>query len=251
MLGDQMGRSVFVIAFLCCATLCFSALAANQPIQLGMNQISQGNYGFNGPTANPPASTPVAVAAPVSASAMHAPVTPAPVSYGNYTVLQQDSGTNLTIMDLTFTNSPAYNWEQAVEFKIPRPGWILEGISVLATDSWNASSEKQPTSLPFNIEVRDEKFSLLYTYEGIQLPYFTNSKGAKIATIDISPMPLNGTFYICFNGYGAIPLAAELQNATGNSYYYDERTAQLYSGVLPSKNKQTIPVNWIIRAVGI
>ena len=245
-----MGRSVFVIAFLCCATLCFSALAANQPIQLGMNQISQGNYGFNGPTANPPASTPVA-AAPVSASATPAPVTSAPVSYGNYTVLQQDSGTNLTIMDLTFTNSPAYNWEQAVEFKTPRTGWILEGISVLATDGWNASSEKQPTSLPFNIEVRDEKFSLLYTYEGIQLPYFTNSKGAKIATIDISPMPLNGTFYVCFNGYGAIPLAAELQNATGNSYYYDERTAQLYSAMLPSKNKQTIPVNWIIRAVGI
>jgi hypothetical protein len=245
MLGDQMGRSVFVVAFLCCATLCFSALAANQPIQLGMNQISQGNYGFNGPTANPSASTPVA-AAPVSASA-----TSAPVSYGNFTVLQQDSGTNLTIMNLTFTNSPAYSWEQAVEFKTPRPSWILEGISVLATDSWNASSEKQPISLPFNIEVRDEKFNLLYTYEGIQLPYFTHSKGAKIATIDISPMHLNGTFYVCFNGYEAIPLAAELQNATGNSYYYDERTAQLYSGVLPSKNGQTIPVNWIIRAVGI
>jgi len=224
-----------VIALLCCVTACFSALAANPPTQaLGLNQIIQS--GINGPTANTSATAP---AAPVS------------VSQGNITILKQDSGTNLTIMNITFTNSPTYGLAQAVEFKAPKPSWILDGILVMATDGWNASSKELPKPLPFTIEVRDQNLMLLYHYEGIQLPYFTNGNGVRMATIDVPPMPLNGVFYVCFYGYGALPLAAELQNATGNSYWYDERTAQLYYGVMPWRNNQAQHVNWLIRVAGM
>ena len=230
-----MGRTILVIALLCCATLCFSTLAANPPTQaLGMNQIIQS--GINGLAANPPAT---ATAAPAS------------TSQGNITTLKQDSGTNLTIMNITFTNSPAYGVAQAVEFKAPKPGWILAGIQVMATDNWNASSKEQPKPLPFTIDVRDENLMLLYHYEGIQLPYFTYSNGVRMAIIDVPPLSLNGTFYVCFYGYGALPLAAELQNATGNSYYYDERTTQMYYGVMPWRNNKAQHVNWLIRVVGM
>jgi hypothetical protein len=120
----------------------------------------------------------------------------------------------------------------------------------MATDGWNATSKEQPKPLPFTIEIRDANLTLLYHYEGIQLPYFTNSNGVRMAYVDVPAMSVKGDFFVCFYGYGSISLAAELQNATGNSYYYDERAAQLYRGVLPLRNNQTIPVNWLIRVAG-
>ncbi len=229
-----MSRIILIIALLSCATLCFSAVAANLPNQAsGLDKITQSS--ITAPTANPPAK-PLAE--------------PAPVSQGNITVLEQDSGTNLTKMNITFAISPTYGSAQAVEFKAPKPGWNLEYIFVMATDGWNASSKELPKPLPFTIEIRDQNRMLLYHYEGIQLPYFTNGNGVRMAVIDVPAIPLNGSFLVCFYGYGSLLLAAELQNATGYSYYYDMRTAQLYSGVLPLRNNQTIPVNWLIRVAG-
>ena len=175
---------------------------------------------------------------------------PATISQGNITVLQQDSGTNLTKMNITFTTSPSYGFSQAVEFKSPKTNWNLENILVMATDGWNATSKELPKPLPFTIDIRNENRMLLYHYEGVQLPYFTNSNRVRMATIDVPAITLNGDFFVCFNGYGSLLLAAELQNATGHSYYYNERIAQLYSGVLPSENNQTMPVNWLIRVAG-
>jgi hypothetical protein len=230
-----MGRKIVIIALLCCATLCFNALAANPQVQsLGLDQIIKS--GISGPTANQPVTATTA---------------PAQVSQGNITILKQDSGTNLTIMNFTFSNSPAYGVAQAVEFKAPKPDWILGGIFIMATDGWNATSKELPKPLPFTIEIRDENLMLLYHYEGIQLPYFTNSNGARMPIIDIPPLQLNGNFYVCFNGYGALPLAAELQNATGNSYFYDERTAKMYYGVIPWNNNKAQSVNWLIRVMGL
>jgi hypothetical protein len=234
-------RTFLVITLLCCVTLCFGVVAVNTPVKIGLNEVQSGLVGFNAPVAdNAPTANP-----PVTA-----PAVPASVSQGNITISKQDSGTNLTIMNITFTNSPTYGLAQAVEFKAPKPGWILAGILVMATDGWNASSKELPKTLPFTLDVRDENLMLLYHHEGVQLPYFTNSNGVRMATIDVPPMPLNGTFYVCFYGYGSISLADELQNATGNSYYYDERAAQLHRGVLPLRNNQTIPVNWLIRVAG-
>lgn len=222
-------------------TFCFGVMAVNTPVKLGLNEIQSGLVGVNAPVANnAPATNPPAKAA----------AAPAQVSQGNVTVLEQDSGTNLTKMNITFTISPTYGWAQAVRFTPPKSGWNLENILVMATDGWNATSKEQPKPLPFTIEIRDANLTLLYHYEGIQLPYFTNSNGARMAYIDVPLMSMKGNFFVCFYGYGSISLAAEQQNSTGNSYYYDERTSQLYRGVLLLRNNQTIPVNWLIRVAG-
>lgn len=236
-LGDPLRRIILVITLLSFVTLCFGVIAVNTSVKIGLNEVQSGLVGVNAP-------------APTANTSETAPAAPVSVSQGNITILKQDSGTNLTIMNITFTNSPTYGLAQAVEFKAPKPGWILEGILAMATDGWNASSKELPKPLPFTIEVRDQNLMLLYHYEGIQLPYFTNSNGVRMATIDVPPMPLNGAFYVCFYGYGALPLAAELQNATGNSYWYDERAAQLYYGVMPWRTNQAQHMNWLIRVAG-
>ncbi|VVB63998.1 Uncharacterised protein [uncultured archaeon] len=230
-----------VITLLSCVALCFGVTAVNTPVKLGLNEVQSGLAGVNAPVANnSPAANPPAKAA----------AAPAQVPQESVTVLEQDSGTNLTKMNITFTISPTYGSAQAVRFTPPKSGWNLENILVMATDGWNATSKEQPKPLPFTIEIRDANFTLLYHYEGIQLPYFTNSNGVRMATIDVPSIPMKEDFFVCFYGYGSVSLATELQNATGNSYYYDERTSQLFRGVLPLRNNQTIPVNWLIRVAG-
>lgn len=221
---------------LCCATFCFNVLAENPSAKLGLNEVTQsGLAGINAPTANPTAKAPTA---------------PAQEPGENITVLAQDSGTNITKMNFTFTISPSYGSAQVVEFVPPKSGWNLENVLVMATDGWNATSKEQPKPLPFTIEIRDANLTLLYHYEGIQLPYFTNSVGVRLAAIDVPVMSMKGNFYVCFYGYGSISLGTELEKPSGNSYYYDEGTAQLYRGVVPLQNNQTIPVNWLIRVAG-
>jgi hypothetical protein len=264
---------IFVIALLCCSTLCFSGLAVS-PINIGLNQIKQSDSDLSSYVTNTPAKA-ITNATSVQQenitaskqdmetnltdtnenSAKNAPINDKTTSISqptqeNITILKQDSGTNLTQMNITFAISPTYGLAQAVKFTAPESGWNLEYIFVMASDGWNASSKDLPKALPFTIDIRDANFVLLYHYEGIQLPYFTNSKGVRMATIDVPFMSLSGDFFVCFNGYGSISLAAELENATGNSYYYEGRTAQLYAGVLPMRNNQTIPVNWLVRVGG-
>jgi len=61
---------------------------------------------------------------------------------------------------------------------------------------------------------------------------------------------VSGDFFVCFYGYQSLGLAAELQNATGNSYIFDKQTGQLYSSDLTLGNNQTLPINWLIRVEG-
>ncbi len=226
---------ISILTIICFASICLNGLAANTPEILGLNQITESKSIINAPTAVPPE---------VATNTMETE------SQENPIILTQDSGANLTDMNITFTISPTYGTAQAVRFTPPKPGWNLKHILVMATDGWNASNKELPKPLPFAIEVRDENYTLLYHYQGIQLPYFTNSQGVRMATIDVPAIPMIGVFFVCFYGYGSISLAAELKNATKNSYYYEPRTAQLFSGVLPLKDNQTIPVNWLIRVAG-
>jgi hypothetical protein len=166
------------------------------------------------------------------------------------TIIAQDSGTNLTKMNITFGISPTYSTAQAVKFTAPNPGWKLVNVLVLATDGWNASSERLPNPLPFAIEIRDANLMLLYHFADTQLPYFTTGEGFQAANIEMPNITLTGDFFVCFYGYRSIALATELQNATGNSYFYDKHMGRLYPAMLPLGNNQTLAVNWLIRAVG-
>jgi hypothetical protein len=234
--GDQLRNITLIIALLCCATLCFSGLAANPPAaSLGLNQLKESKSVINAPATN--------------ASAKSA-ATPAAVQQGNITVLKQDSGINLSRMNITFAVSPTYGSAQAVKFTAPNPGWKLEDVLVMATDGWNSSKKELPKPLPFTIEIRDANLRLLYQFADTQLPYFTSDKGIRMANIEVPAIPLNGDFLVCFYGYRSLGLAAELQNATGNSYYFDKLAGKIYSGALPLKNNRTLPVNWLIRVAG-
>lgn len=135
-------------------------------------------------------------------------------------------------------------------FTAPRPGWKLENVLVMATDGWDASRKELPNPLPFAIEIRDANLRLLYHFADTQLPYFTSNEGVRLANIELPKVPVEGDFFVCFYGYMALGLAAELQNATDNSYYFDKLEGQLYPGFLPMNNNQTLPVNWLIRVVG-
>lgn len=166
------------------------------------------------------------------------------------TVLKQDSGINLSEMNITFALSPTYGSAQVVEFTAPKKEWVLKGIQVVATNGWNSSNAQSPNPSPFAIEIRDSNLRLIYHFSDNQIPYFTSNEGAKMSSIELPDIPLSGDFYVCFYGYRSLALAAELQNTTGNSYYFDKLTGEIYLGTLPILGNQTHPVNWLIRVVG-
>jgi hypothetical protein len=168
----------------------------------------------------------------------------------NINVLKQDSGTNVSKMNLTFAGSLTYGSAQTVKFTAPKPDWKLESVQIMATDSWNSSSKRLPSPLPFAIEIRNANLRLLYHFADVQFPYFTSDVGVRMTNIEVPTMLMNGDFYVCFYGYRSLGLATEVQNATGNSYIFDKLTGKLYSGVLVMKNNQTLPVNWLVRAAG-
>ncbi len=83
----KLRRISFVIALLCCSTLCFSGLAAS-PISIGLDQIKQSDSDLSSYVTNTPARTLTDTTS---------------VQQENNTLLKQDSGTNLTEMN---DNSP-------------------------------------------------------------------------------------------------------------------------------------------------
>ena len=120
----------------------------------------------------------------------------------------------------------------------------------MATDGWNASSKQLPNPLPFAIEIRDANLKLLYHFADIQLPYFTSNEGIILGGVEVPDISVSDDFFVCFYGYRSLALAAELQNATGNSYLFDKISGQIYDYGLPLKNNQTLPINWLIRVLG-
>lgn len=228
-------RINLIIALLCCVALCFGAIAASpSTTKLGLDQLKQSESVKNAPATNQSAEEAVKTQ----------------LTQENFTLLKQDSGTNLSVMNLTFTTSPTLGSAQAVKFTAPKAGWKLKLVIAVATDGWNASRNELPNAMPFTIEIRDANLGLLYHFADIQYPYFTTEMGFRSAVIEMPAIPLEGDFYVCFYGYRSIGLATELQNATGNSYLFDKITGSLYPGVLTLENNQTLPVNWLIRAVG-
>ena len=208
---------VLLIAAVCFAALCFNGLGASTPA--------------------------VAAKAPSNASALTKTTSTA-------NLLIEDSGTNLSIINATFTSPGVFGVAQAVKFTPPKPGWKLEEVAMVGTDGWNSSNKAYPVQGIFGLEIRDANLKLLYQYADTQLEYFTSPTGYRAAKIEVPAIPMNGDFYICFYGRDIVRTLTELQNATGNSYYYLRDTGQLLKGGINLKNNTTLPVNWVIRAVG-
>jgi hypothetical protein len=171
------------------------------------------------------------------------------------TVLKQDSGTNITEMNMTLY-SAGQNWGidafsvgEAVKFTAPYSGWKLKQIRILGWNGFNETAMTVPSPSNFLVEIRDADLNLIYRLADTQNAYFTLPAPALIA-INIPALALTGDFYIIFYDRSIMKIGAELENGTGNSYQYDS----MYGDMIPAKfnidGGETIQVNWVIRAAG-
>jgi hypothetical protein len=173
----------------------------------------------------------------------------------NMTVLTQDSGTNITKMNMTLYSVGqdwginAFSVGEAVKFTAPKSGWNLKQIRVLGWNGFNETTLTVPSPSNFLIEVRDEKLNLLYRLADTQNAYFTLPAPGLIA-INIPALPLTGVFYIIFYDRSTMRIGVELDNGTGNSYQYNSMNSELIPAEFKIDNNESTKVNWVIRAVG-
>lgn len=167
------------------------------------------------------------------------------------TVLSQDSGANITQMDITLYTvardwgADLYSVGEAVKFTAPRSGWRLKQVRILGHNGFNGTALPIPEN--FLIEVRDGNLNLLYQFADTQNAYFTYTSPV-LRAIDVPALPLSGDFYVIFYDRGTMKIGMETENGTGNSYFY------VYGGLIPAQfkieNSEAVNINWVIRAVG-
>jgi hypothetical protein len=171
------------------------------------------------------------------------------------TVLKQDSGANLSEMNVTlYTVSTdwgldAFGVGEAVKFTAPEPGWKLMQVRILGWNGFNETTRTIPPANNFLIEIRDGSLNLLYRMADTQNAYFTYP-APVIRAIDIPALPLTGDFYVIFYDRGAMVAGMETENGTGNSYFYDSLNSNLISPSFKDANNKSTQINWVIRAVG-
>ncbi|MDD4650890.1 MAG: hypothetical protein PHQ34_01550 [Methanothrix sp.] len=170
------------------------------------------------------------------------------------TVLKQDSGTNISKMNLTLYSVgqdwgiDAFSVGEAVKFTAPKPDWKLKQIRVLGWNGFNETTLSVPSPNNFLVEVRDDKLNLLYRLADTQNAYFTLPAPGLIG-IDIPALPLTGDFYIIFYDRSAMRIGVELENGSGNSYQFNSANGELIPADFNIDNT-TVKVNWVIRAAG-
>jgi hypothetical protein len=171
------------------------------------------------------------------------------------TVLKQDSGANITKMNMTLYSAGqdwginAFGVGEAVKFTAPKPDWKLKQIRVLGWNGFNETTMTVPSPGNFLIEVRDENLNLLCRLADTQNAYFTFPAPA-LRAIDVPALPLTGNFYIIFYDRSTMKLGVELEKGTGNSYFYDSLNSELIPAEFKIDNNESTKVNWVIRAVG-
>ena len=171
------------------------------------------------------------------------------------TVLKEDSGLNLSKMNITLYSAAtdwgldAFGVGEAVKFTAPKPGWKLRQISIAGWNGYNETTKAIPPANDFLIEIRDKSLNLLYRMSDTQNAYFTFA-APVLRSIDIPALPVTGDFYVVFYDRGAMVVGMEPENGTGNSYFYDSLTSELIPASFKDANNNSIKPNWVIRAVG-
>ena len=100
----------------------------------------------------------------------------------NMTVLKQDSGTNLSKMNMTLYTAAtdwgldAFGVGEAVKFTAPKPGWKLMQVRIAGWNGYNETTKTIPPANDFLIEIRDKNLNLLYRMADTQNAYFTFSR---------------------------------------------------------------------------
>jgi hypothetical protein len=169
---------------------------------------------------------------------------------GNLSQMKIVSIDLLSVMGL-----PAYFIAEAVKFKAPKPGWKLNTVQILGWDGFNGSDESIPRERIISLEIRDKDLNLLYRFADSQLPYSNFVRNATETypfTIHLPSVPVSDEFYVCFYDRGAIAVATEILNKTSeNSFIYiSEGNALLPSNLPIFKDKESVPLNWIMTIGG-
>ena len=119
----------------------------------------------------------------------------------NLTVLKQDSGTNLTKMNMSIYTAmtdlglDAFGVGEAVRFTAPKPGWKLMQVRIAGWNGYNGTPSSIPQASNFLIEIRDKNLNLLYRMADMQNAYFTFS-APVLRGIDIPALPVTDDFYV-------------------------------------------------------
>jgi hypothetical protein len=170
-------------------------------------------------------------------------------------ILKQDSGISITNMSMALYSAGqdwginAFSVGEAVKFTAPKPDWKLKQIQVLGWNGFNETTMTVPSPGNFLIEVRDGNLNLLYRLADTQNSYFT-FPAPVLRAIDIPALPLTDDFYIIFYDRSTMKLGVELENGTGNSYFYDSLNSEVIPAEFTIDDNEGTKVNWVIRAVG-
>ncbi|HOK57543.1 hypothetical protein [Methanothrix sp.] len=164
-------------------------------------------------------------------------------------LLRADSGKNVTEMNATL-HFFDLGVGKAVKLTAPSQNWKVQAVLIPGTDGWNETQTQLPAARTIALEIRDSNFNLLYHWSDIQLEYFTFPAGLGVARIEVPSVAVSGDFYVVLYERGAVMTFAELDNVKDQSFIFDRSTGNLYRGVLPVGDNKTIPVNWVIWAVG-
>ncbi len=171
------------------------------------------------------------------------------------TVLKQDSGTNLSKMNMSIYTSltdfglDAFGVGEAVKFTAPKPGWKLMQVRIAGWNGYNGTPNSIPQASDFLIEIRDKDLNLLYRMADMQNAYFTFS-APVLRGIDIPALPVTDDFYVVFYDRGTMVIEREVENGTGNSYFYDSLNGEMIPAIFRDENNKSTNINWVIRAVG-
>ena len=171
------------------------------------------------------------------------------------TVLRQDSGKNFSDMNLTlFSTVSEFGLNglgvgEAVKFTAPKAGWKLQGVQVLGWSGFNNTTQTFPADRNILVEIRDKDLNLIYKFADMQNNYFVSTTGPVIGVIETPALPLTGDFYVVFYDRGAMRVAMEDSEGTGNSFLHVNGMMEPAERTVTETN-ETIKINWLIDAFG-
>lgn len=175
-------------------------------------------------------------------------------SWSDLTILKQDSGKNVTEMNLSlFSIADEFGLNgldigEAVKFKSPKSGWKLYGVQILGWSGFNNTTQSFPMDRNFLLEIRDKDLNILYKFADFQNYYFLSDQGPFYGFIEIPPLAVTEEFYVIFYDRGGMVVAMEQDSGTSNSFLYGNRS--LAPAQLTTLTNESIGINWMIEAMG-
>jgi hypothetical protein len=169
----------------------------------------------------------------------------ATLAYAQYAPDKNFTMSNFTDLSIL----PYTNVAHAIKITPPRAGWTLRAVQIMGYEYPDNKNKTYPVDAPVILEIRDADLNLLHQANLIQNDYF-NLPVPLLAKIDVPSITMKGDFYICFYERGEVGIGMNMTGSGDRSFFYDRISGELEAAGLTTSNNKTIPVNWIMRAVG-